>query len=925
MSAARSGSAARARATSRSRTWRGGSSAGGEREQSQRLGSGDRLGRPRTGPGQGGRLLHHQRRLLALPAGHQLVAQPQQHDGGAGLHALGDPAAGAPQDRRVAVRGVDVVDRQRPPEQRLREHRDEGMAALHGTAPRGGGIREVDGDRARDVLGGQALADLGRQRRGRHLESPAERFEAGAEPGEGPAREAPHVVAAADGGEALAPLGQHLLGLDAPLREHRPVLFRLRLDVLPFALEQLKLAALVDGDAASPPQEHGLEQRLRERVALVGHRHRNAELFPDARRLAQDDLEHCAVHRVVAVEERRAHGPARLAEAVDTTLALLVTRRVPREIVVNDGIELLLQVDAFRQAVGGDKNPGALRRTELRHAPLALLGGHLAGHGVDGGARQARAEVAGHVARRRDEATEDHHVEPVLDQLRDLPRYSPELRVAPLAGEPLRLLDEPCQCRAVAARRGLDVVRDQRVGLAVENATEKVLAGLVVEILARAGSQGEHGRGGARRRTAKERQRSPEVQTLPPLVAAPRLDRLGAVIEDIVEERLPGAAELVRHFLRFAAREDVAVAPLGDVGTPPLDEVAREAFAKPRALRARDFRQALEVAGEQAQQPVEGSVIAAVRRGGEHHEMPRRAVGQPPEQLVPLMPAPAGRNAGVRLVDNHEVGARLEKVVAPLPGLDVVETDDGVRVHREDAHAGRNAPFQTARAPGGDGYRADVEANVELRDPLVHQVRRAEDDGALDVAAVEQLARDEQGFDGLADPDVVGDEQAHRVELERHEQRHELVGARLDRNLSEAPKRPRAPPQREQQRIAKQQGRVVPAQLIRAGQREPRLADRLDLERQVDQRPIFLRSRDGANPQRLGRASAEDDPLPPASADEAAGREGDVAHDACPRTEASRANAARQAAGSSNRTTSKPRSSNAWRAERSPSSMTAAA
>ena len=231
---------------------------------------------------------------------------------------------------------------------------------------------------------------------------------------------------------------------------------------------------------------------------------------------------------------------ARLAEAVDTTLALLVARRVPREIVVNDGVELLLQVDAFRQAVGGDENPGALGRAELRHALLALLGGHLAGHGVDGGARQARAEVAGHVARGRDEATEDHDVEPVLDQLRR-PRPRPILSFgSPLsAGKPLRLLDEPCQCRAVAARRGLDVVRDQRVGLAVENAIEKVLAGLVVEIVARAGAQGEHGRGGARRRAAKERQRSPEVQALPPLFAGARLHRLGAVVEDAVEERLP--------------------------------------------------------------------------------------------------------------------------------------------------------------------------------------------------------------------------------------------------------------------------------------------------------------------------------------------------------------------------------------------------
>ena len=410
-------------------------------------------------------------------------------------------------------------------------------------------------------------------------------------------------------------------------------------------------------------------------------------------------------------------------------------------------------------------------------------------------------------------------------------RGGPELRVAALAREPLRLVDEPCQRRAVAAGRGLDVVRHQRVDVAVEDAIEKLLPGLVVEILAGAGAQGEHRRYRTRPAASKQRQRSPEVEALPPLVTGARLDDLGAVVEYVVEERLPGAAELVREFLRFAAREDVAVAPLGEVGTPPLDEVVREALAEPRAFRARHLGQALEVGGEQAEQPVEGRVVAAVRRRGEHDEVPRRAAGQSLQQLVPLMPAPAGRGAGVRLVDDHEVGARLEEVVAPRRALDVVETDDSVRVHREDAHARWNAPFQASRAPGGDGRGADVEANVELGDPLVHEMRRAEDDGAIDVAPVEQLARDEQGLDRLADADVVGDEQTHRVELERHEQRHELVGSRLDRDLSEAPKGAGSPPQREQQGVAKQESRVVPAELMRVGQREPRLANRLDLER----------------------------------------------------------------------------------------------
>ena len=163
-----------------------------------------------------------------------------------------------------------------------------------------------------------------------------------------------------------------------------------------------------------------------------------------------------------------------------------------------------------------------------------------------------------------------------------------------------------------------------------------------------------------------------------------------------------------------------------------------------------------------------------------------------------------------------------------------------------------------------------------------------------------------------------------RIELERHQQGHDLVGARLDRDLSEAAKRSGAPAQREQQCVAQQQGRVMPAGLLRARQREPRLAHRLRLQRQVDQRPILIRSGHRTHLQGVRRASGEHHPLPPARADQAAGRVDGGAHGACPRAEASRAKAAFQPAGASNRTTSKPRSSSAGRAGPSASPMTAA-
>ena len=367
------------------------------------------------------------------------------------------------------------------------------------------------------------------------------------------------------------------------------------------------------------------------------------------------------------------------------------------------------------------------------------------------------------------------------------------LRIAILARETLGLAYQPFQRRAVATDRGLDVVRHECVDVTVENAIEKILAGLLAEILSGTGAQGKHGRNGARPGAAQERQGSPEVEALPQLVPGVGLHDLGAVIEDTVEEGFPGSGELVGELPRFAARKNVALMPLSEVGTPSLDEVPGETVAETCAVRARDLGQALEFRREQAEKPVERGVIAAVRSRREQDEVPRCGAGQTLKQLAPLMPALAGGGARVGLVNDHEVGTRLQEVVSSLAGLHVVEADDRVRVLREDACPRRKAPLQAPRAPGGDGCGADMEANLQLGDPLVHEVRGAEDDGAIDVAAVEKLARDEQGLNRLAHPDVVGDEQAHGVELERHQQRHELVGARLDRDLSKAPKRSGAP------------------------------------------------------------------------------------------------------------------------------------
>ncbi len=165
--------------------------------------------------------------------------------------------------------------------------------------------------------------------------------------------------------------------------------------------------------------------------------------------------------------------------------------------------------------------------------------------------------------------------------------------------------------------------------------------------------------------------------------------------------------------------------------------------------------------------------------------------------------------------------------------------------------------------------RFDVELLHQLALPLFGQRRRAEHRHTAYLATVEQLAGDETGFDRLADSYVVGDQQAHRVELQGHQQGHELVGPGLDGDAPEAAKRPGGGAGREARRIAQQAACGEVAQVCAAGQPERGRLDRF--QRRQDTGNLLVEPAHRAEHQQFVRGVGQHHPFAAARANQGAG------------------------------------------------------
>ncbi len=293
------------------------------------------------------------------------MAQAQQQHGGELGDRGADPGAGAAEARRVGRAVGALVEREL--QQMFGQRGDQRMGAVHGRAARRGWRGEVDVHALIEPLRGQTLAQRRRQRRQRYaqnlLAGAAACFRAGAEAREAALDEAAHGSGIAQSVARALPFREHLFGPEAALGEHRAVGAGLFGQVGPDDVEIARRRQLAEVEclllaqaAILAAQQHRGHQRLGQAVVVVRQRHGHAELAADGLGLAQDDVEHRAIHRIVlAIEQHRAHQPRRLAEAVDAPFALFVTRGIPGEVVVHDRVVVLLEVYAFGQAVGGDE------------------------------------------------------------------------------------------------------------------------------------------------------------------------------------------------------------------------------------------------------------------------------------------------------------------------------------------------------------------------------------------------------------------------------------------------------------------------------------------------------------------------------------------------------------------------------------------
>ena len=186
----------------------------------------------------------------------------------------------------------------------------------------------------------------------------------------------------------------------------------------------------------------------------------------------------------------------------------------------------------------------------------------------------------------------------------------------------------------------------------------------------------------------------------------------------------------------------------------------RHAGRQPRldVERLREF-----VRPQQLQQPEEAVRVVLERRRAEQQHVAAERGNRRDGAIVRLAGMPAAAPQPLRLVDDEQVDAGRHRLPGQLGPLDQrLERDDRAAVDVERVEAGAEVARDVGQARRVEQREHLVVLAPQLAQPLHGQRLGRDHQAALDLLRVQQPVHDQRRFDGLAEPDLVGEQPAHR-------------------------------------------------------------------------------------------------------------------------------------------------------------------
>ena len=160
-------------------------------------------------------------------------------------------------------------------------------------------------------------------------------------------------------------VGGDFLGFDLRMLVVRAILLLALGAAVPFLM---KAAYTLAGEsksellASGTPEQDVLDDGLHDLRRVGGHGYGDAEVAANSLSLPNENVEHGLIDFVVAPPDRYATNlRLRLAESIDASLALFKSIWIPRQIVVDNSVELLLEVYSLAQAIGRDEHVMLMR------------------------------------------------------------------------------------------------------------------------------------------------------------------------------------------------------------------------------------------------------------------------------------------------------------------------------------------------------------------------------------------------------------------------------------------------------------------------------------------------------------------------------------------------------------------------------------